>query len=119
MPVYPIPPSWNWPAKIKGVFVGGCVEHGEGIWRTPGMAAHSHLNRGPAQNWICLTEDRFLLMVDGSGRPNPVLTHEAGHVVTGQAHTREWAATVRKMGGIVLPQEVEPVRRQPGAFHRR
>jgi hypothetical protein len=119
VPVYPIPSFWNWPAKVRGVFVGGCIEHGEGKWRDPANAAHSHLERGMVRGWICLSSDRFLLMVDGSGRPNPVLTHEAGHVITEQGHTQKWAATVRALGGVVLPEEVEPVRRQPGMFLRR
>lgn len=117
MATYPINPAWRWPDKIRGIFVGGCITYGEGHWPTEGeTAAHAHL-RDPNKGWICVTEDRFLLMVDGSGRPNPVLTHEAAHIVTGQAHSKRWAATAVAMGGVVLPEEIEPYR-QPTRYRR-
>lgn len=105
--LFRIPAHWNWPSKVPAIWVGGCTRMGGTGWPVPESAAHSHLEVGPAKNWICVLNPEHVYSHDERDLPNPVVIHELGHVITGQAHSATWAKVVRNWGGYVLPEEIE------------
>lgn len=86
--VFAIPADWNWPTNVR-VFVGGCVERGEGS--SFRRMAHAH-NRKTSEwfGWICIRSRHRV--ATATGRPTVVSLHEYAHMLApNQGHTMKWA----------------------------
>lgn len=80
----------NFP-EVCGVFVGGCVERGEGSrFRAK---AHSHTT-GDHAGWICFLSAKRLLCRE-------LFLHEIAHVLTGEGHTDKWRERLLQIGGTL------------------
>ena len=90
--------------ELRGVFVGGCVDRGEGSrFRAK---AHSHI-RDPHRGWICFLSSKWLHVRE-------LWLHELAHVVTRQGHTDRWRKFLLQIGGTL--DEVPSVM---GSYHPR
>jgi len=77
--------------EVKGIFVGGCVERGEGSrFRAK---AHSHI-KGHYKGWICFLSERRL-------DSNELMLHEVAHVISESGHDDKWRETVLRIGGTL------------------
>lgn len=92
MPITPFPQFKKYP-EVKGVFIGGCVERGDGS--SFRAKAHAHF-AGDYKGWICLRSAKRLYTA--TGVPSNLMLHELAHVLTNKGHVQEWADTARKLG---------------------
>ena len=83
--------------EVKGVFVGGCVERGEGS--SFRARAHAHMRKGGRNlGWICVRSLKRVYKTDGKSPSNTML-HELAHILTGEGHTDKFRAKLRELGG--------------------
>lgn len=77
--------------EVKGVFVGGCVDRGEGSrFRAKAHAHTSGMNKG----WLCFLSIKRIM--------EPMLVkHEVAHLLTEDRHTDKWREKVLKLGGTL------------------
>jgi hypothetical protein len=76
--------------KVKGAFVGGCVERGDGS--SFRASAHSHTNpTDKYRGWIC-----FRSMKNYNDEQTRL--HELAHILTMQGHTAKWRQTAIALG---------------------
>lgn len=86
----------RWPSdlqheEVKGVFIQGCVERGEGSrFRAK---AHAHTS-GSFKGWLCF------LKFDRIHEPM-LLKHEVAHLLTSAGHDDKWRAKVLELGGTL------------------
>lgn len=91
----PTLPWTDWPRTLHdapallGVYVGGCVERGDGS--SFRAQAHAH-TAGPWAGWICVRAARRLAQ-------DNLMRHELAHVVTPGGHTDAWRHTLLALGG--------------------
>lgn len=97
----------NWP-EVAGIFVGGCVERGEGS--SFRARAHAHIGANfPCSRWICVRSWRrvgeyleFITDVDGWDgevtKPSRLLWHEYAHILSDSGHDDKWRAVMRSLG---------------------
>ena len=79
--------------ELRGVFVGGCVERGEGSrFRAK---AHAHIS-GSHQGWICFLSNKWLHVRE-------LWLHELAHVITRHGHNSYWRKTLLEIGGTLDP----------------
>jgi len=98
MPEYPVPPEFP---EMQGLFVGGCIERGDGSRFR--HQAHTHIARSdPWLGWVCVLSTRRLT-VGETTRPSRLMWHEYAHVLTGHGHDDVWRAKMRELGQP-LPQ---------------
>ncbi len=78
-----------------GVFVGGCVNRGEGSsFRAQG---HAHCFKGSTnEGWICVRSKKRLFMANG--KPSRLLWHELAHILSKAGHTDKWRAKMKELG---------------------
>ena len=77
--------------EVKGIFVGGCVERGEGSrFRAK---AHTHF-RGDHKGWVCVLSAKRLT-------ERMLMLHEAAHAITPGGHVDKWRATLLQIGGTL------------------
>lgn len=77
--------------EVKGVFVGGCIDRGEGSrFRAK---AHAHTEE-PNKGWLCF------LSIKRINEPM-LVKHELAHLLTGQGHTDKWRTKVLQLGGTL------------------
>ena len=68
---------------IHPVFVGGCVERGDGS--SFRRKAHAHCNKtDPHKGTICVRSAKRLYTP--SGKPSYLMYHELAHILTGHGH---------------------------------
>ena len=80
---------------LIGIYVGGCVERGEGS--SFRAIAHAHTDkRDLYHNWICVRSGKRLYT--GSGKPSQIMLHELAHILSGHGHTDKWRAMAREVG---------------------
>lgn len=86
--------------EIKGVFVGGCVERGEGS--SFRAKAHAHI-KGAHNGWICVRSIKRIGEWHPSvpcaviSKPSRLLWHEYAHIVTGKGHVDLWRAKMKEL----------------------
>jgi len=66
------------PYGVQGIFVGGCVERGDGSSFRRKAHAHNY-TKYPYWGWVCIRSAKRLWL-DGTGKPSTLLWHEAGHI---------------------------------------
>jgi hypothetical protein len=79
---------------LKGVFLGGCVERGDGS--SFRARAHTHIE-DQWKGWICVRGRKRLMT--RTGKPSNLMWHELAHAITGQGHTDVFRAKLRELGG--------------------
>ena len=76
---------------VKGVFVWGCVERGDGSrFRAK---AHAHTS-GNYWGWVCVLSAKRL-------SERMLMLHEAAHIMTCAGHTDKWRAKLLEIGGTL------------------
>ena len=96
MPRVEYPAFQHYP-ELKGVFVGGCVDRGDGS--SFRAKAHAH-TKEPNKGWICVRSAKRLY-VQGTTRPSKLMWHELAHIMTGHGHDDTWRKEVRWLGGTI------------------
>jgi len=93
-------PKSEWPEcllgyeRLKGIFVGGCVDGKKSFRRV----AHAHTAKSDHAGWICVRKaarvgDRRLML------------HELAHILTDEGHTDAFYAKVAELNGGTLPEK--------------
>jgi hypothetical protein len=102
---YAVPPG-KWPL-LNGLFIGGCVERGDGS--SFRRRAHAHNVKGTAYyGWICIRSARRVMTA--TGRPSTLFLHEYAHLMTpDHGHDAAWRAAITGLG---RPAEAERMRRR-------
>ena len=80
-----------WGGLVEGVFVGGCVERGDGS--SFRRVAHAHMRQGdPHKGWICVRARRRLTC-------RVLMLHELAHIITGHGHDNTFRRELLRLGG--------------------
>jgi len=95
-------------AQFRGVFVGGCIDRGDGS--SFRAKAHAH-TKEPNKGWICVRSAKRLY-VSGTDRPSKLMLHELAHILTGHGHDDTWRKEVRRLGGTIHHWETKAWHRQ-------
>jgi len=90
-------PAFQQYPELKGVFVGGCIDRGDGS--SFRAKAHAH-TKEPNQGWICVRSAKRLY-VQGTNRPSKLMWHELAHILIGHGHDDTWRKEVRRLGGTI------------------
>ena len=101
-------PAFQHCPELKGVFVGGCVDRGDGS--SFRAKAHAH-TKEPNQGWICVRSAKRLY-VQGTNRPSTLMWHELAHILTGHGHDDTWRKEVGRLGGTINHWETKAWHRQ-------
>ena len=108
-----IPDEFKQFPQLKGIFVGGCVDRGEGS--SFRAQAHAHTSKTDKNyHWICVRSAKRLYMSDG--RPSRLLWHELAHIITDHGHDDKWRAEMKRLGQPLPKQYIKKVK---GVFERR
>jgi hypothetical protein len=92
--ILPIPQEFKKYPQLKGMFIGGCVERGEGSrFRAQ---AHAHYTRCTYPGWICVLSIKRVFM--SNGKPSRLLWHELAHILTDHGHDDVWRKKMRELG---------------------
>ena len=94
MPVVDFPEFTVYP-QFRGLFVGGCVERGDGS--SFRRRAHAHMGRLEFWGWICVRSPKRLR--NPKGVPSLLMWHELTHLVSGQGHTAKFERVMRELCG--------------------
>lgn len=88
--------SYRASGVLKGIFLGGCVERGDGS--SFRAKAHAH-TKGPWMGWICVRSRKRLM--GRTGKPSNLMLHELAHLIVLQGHTDKWRECLRDLGGFL------------------
>ena len=102
-----------WPLTRQHIFVGGCVERGEGS--SFRAKAHAHNERKDEYfGWICFRSAKRLGVVAAASdpmfdieiiKPSRLLVHEWVHILTpNHYHDDTWRAKMRELGQPIPKQ---------------
>src|SRR3990167_4507812 len=91
MPIVNYPAFEKYP-EFKGLFIGGCVDRGDGS--SFRAKAHSHTD-DPNKGWICV---RSAKRVGDFNKPTMLMLHELAHLLSGDGHTDKWRKVARSLG---------------------
>ena len=80
---------------LTGVFVGGCVDRGDGS--SFRAKAHAHTTRFPNPGFICVRSAKRLY--NAQGKPSLLMWHELAHLLVNQGHTAPWREAMRSLCG--------------------
>jgi hypothetical protein len=80
---------------VAGIFIGGCVDRGEGSrFRA---RAHAHNHSGANYGWICFLSEKRVFTA--GNKPSRILWHEYAHILTPKhGHDDAWRATMKNLG---------------------
>ena len=89
---------------LKGFFVGGCIERGEGS----SFRAKAHAHRSDTdkfKGWVCIRSIKRVYMIDGI-RPSNLILHELAHILLPHKHWHDdtWMLKVNELGGNIDKQ---------------
>jgi len=79
--------------EVKGVFVGGCVDRGDGSRFRRMAHAHTH---NPNIGWICVLSPKRLY--NSNNGASQLMLHELAHILTLQGHTDKWREQAHQLG---------------------
>jgi hypothetical protein len=77
--------------KIKGVFVGGCINNS--IHPLP-YEAHVHRGKTIYDGWICFRTNKLLHVKE-------LWLHELAHLIASAGHTNNWRRILLEIGGTL------------------
>ena len=108
-------PRELWPPELRrdevlGVYIGGCVERGEGSRFRAKAHAHSS---GDYKGWLCFLASRRLA-------DRALVLHELAHLLAGKGHTEKWRTVLLSLGGTLdeVPGLLKSYHKRAGG-HRR
>lgn len=82
------------------VFVGGCIERGDGS--SFRRSAHAHCMKGDKyKGWICVRSKKPETLRLPDGEPTNLMKHEYAHILTEQGHTKKFWETLYSIGGFM------------------
>ena len=96
---------------LRGVFLAGCVDRGDGS--SFRRKAHAHTG-GNNKGWICVRSRHRLMGT--SGKPSLLMWHELAHLISRQGHTAKWRDTMRQLCGRTDYSEKKMRRRYPNRY---
>jgi hypothetical protein len=91
MPIVDYPAFKQYP-QFKGLFVGGCVDRGDGS--SFRRKAHAHTDN-PNEGWICV---RSMKRIGDVNKPNMLMLHEVAHLISGHGHDDVWRKAAKAIG---------------------
>jgi len=97
MPMLNIPEFSKYP-EVKGVFVQGCVDRGEGS--SFRRKAHAHTSKCKNPGWICVRSLKRIRN-ESTGKLSNLMLHELAHILTDSGHTLKWGKKLKKLGGRI------------------
>jgi len=108
-------PAW---VKVKGIFVGGCIERG--IGSSFRAKAHAHNRQSDKYfGWICVRSIKRVGEVQGQviTKPSYLLWHEYAHILTpNHYHDDTWRRKMRELGQPIPEQYQKKARYSRGAW---
>lgn len=112
-------PAFDKYQEVKGVFVEGCVDRGDGSRFR--HRAHAHTDpKSEHHGWICVLSRKRLY--NAKGNPSELMLHELAHILTGVGHTDKWRAKLKELGGTLeywYTKEYFQLKRVGIRIHRR
>ena len=103
------------------VFVGGCIERGDGSSFRAKAHAHCRPLTNKCLGWICVRSWRRLgIIVENENgqteiiKPSKMMLHELAHIISEQGHSQKFYQTVRAIGGAI---DREAVAYQKALYH--
>lgn len=85
-------PAFDIYPEFKGLFVGGCVDRGDGS----SFRAKAHAHTGDSnKGWICVRAAR---RVGDTSKPNMLMLHEVAHLISGHGHDDVWRKAAKSIG---------------------
>ena len=96
MPKIPYQPFAQF-TQLKGVFLGGGVDRGDGS--SFRRIAHAHTNlKEPNGGFICVRSPKRLWYMGAEGtKPSLTMIHELAHIVVGQGHTDKFRKAYKEL----------------------
>jgi hypothetical protein len=88
------------PYGVVKVFVGGCIERGDGS--SFRAKAHAHCNKTHDKNYGTICVRSYKRLYTPSGKPSHLMWHELAHIITGQGHTANFVKCMTKKLGLKL-----------------
>lgn len=117
MPVVTFKPFEKYP-EVKGLFVGGCVDRGDGSRFR--RHAHAHVSKHlPNPGWICVLGWGRVKDALEKQELNQLLMHELAHILTKQGHTDKWRIVYQQLGGRIPKRYQKKMPKAYADFARR
>lgn len=87
--------------QLKGIFIGGCIERGEGSSFRAKAHAHTQEN-DPYKGWICIRSLKRVYIKD-TKRPSMLILHELAHLLVKPYyyHNKQWEKTYKNLKRVI------------------